>query len=343
VRAGSPRYHILPRFGATTIGEIKPDGHQGVGENTAPHTGRTDSGRRGHDAVHGAGRRRRGRPDRRQPLPQLRTNVTSNPERPHAQPRQVLRIAQRCRPTDTLLILTAAYTDIRWGERAGLQWSNLHLRRAELLIHPEEGALHEVSGQLTLGPPKTAANARTVHLPPFLVGLLTEHHHEHDHQFVFTGADDGPLRRSNFRNRVWLPAVEGHTRRGWTPLFPGLHFHDLCHTHKTWLIEVAVPQVAQFKRLGHRLAGVRGIYSHVSQPMIDHLLGAALQRRWEQTRSTHPVTTTVPEVRARPFAPNLLPTHQNGRPTKIVNRPSDQHIQLVGDTGIEPVTPTVSN
>jgi integrase len=117
-----------------------------------------------------------------------------------------------------------------------------------------------------------------VHLPTFLVELLTSHRHEHDHQFVFTGTDGGLLRRSNFRNRVWQPAVDGNPRRGWKPLFPGLHFHDLRHTHKTWLIEDAVPEVAQFKRLGHRLAGVRGIYSHVSQPMIDQLL-AGLQRR----------------------------------------------------------------
>jgi hypothetical protein len=52
------------------------------------------------------------------------------------------------------------------------------------------------------------------------------------------------------------------------------------------LIEDDVPEVLQCKRLGHRLHGVRGVYSHVTQPMIDAML-AGLQRRWEQCGSTN--------------------------------------------------------
>lgn len=52
------------------------------------------------------------------------------------------------------------------------------------------------------------------------------------------------------------------------------------------MIEDETPEVLQHKRLGHKLGGVRGIYSHVTQPMIDKLL-AGLQRRWEQTGSTN--------------------------------------------------------
>jgi hypothetical protein len=65
-----------------------------------------------------------------------------------------------------------------------------------------------------------------------------------------------------------------------------LHFHDLRHTHKTWLIEDEVPEVLQCQRMG----GVRGVYSHVSQPMIDRML-AGLQRRWELTTTASAVTT----------------------------------------------------
>ncbi|WP_420803664.1 tyrosine-type recombinase/integrase [Saccharothrix deserti] len=66
-----------------------------------------------------------------------------------------------------------------------------------------------------------------------------------------------------------------------------MHFHDLRHTHKTWLIEDGVPEVLQHKRIGHRFRGVMGVYSHVTQPMIDTML-AGLQRRWEETGSTTP-------------------------------------------------------
>lgn len=142
--------------------------------------------------------------------------------------------------------------------------------QGEITVDARDGALHEVKGVLELGPPKTGAGARTVHLPEFLVDLLAEHRERHLRaRFVFTAAEGGWHRRANFRRRVWLPAVSGDRKRGWEPIAPGLHFHDLRHTHKTWLIEDDVPEVAQCKRMGHKLGGVRGVYSHVSQPMID--------------------------------------------------------------------------
>ncbi|MDU0292379.1 hypothetical protein [Saccharothrix longispora] len=121
----------------------------------------------------------------------------------------------------------------------------------------KKGALHEFDGRLVLGPPKTKASARTVHLPPFLVDRLTFHRSQQDHEFVFTGANGGLHRRSNFRRRVWLPLVEGDPVRGWAPILPGMHFHDLRHTHKTWLIGDGVLEVVQHKRLGRRYRGGR--------------------------------------------------------------------------------------
>jgi integrase len=81
----------------------------------------------------------------------------------------------------------------------------------------------------------------------------------HDHEQVFTGAHGGYLRRSNFNRRTWTPAVSGTPDRGLPPVIAGMHFHDLRHTHKTWLIEDDIPEIAQAKRLGHRLPGVRGV------------------------------------------------------------------------------------
>jgi integrase len=61
-----------------------------------------------------------------------------------------------------------------------------------------------------------------------------------------------------------------------------MHFHDLRHSHKTWLIEDAIPEIAQARRLGHRLAGVRGIYSHVT-PATEQAIADVLQHRWTTT------------------------------------------------------------
>lgn len=111
---------------------------------------------------------------------------------------------------------------------------------------------HEVGGHLTLGPPKTPAAVRDILLPPFLVDLLRAHLDSHDHEHVFTGRDGGLHRRSSFHRRHWRPATDGNPTQGMPAVIAGLHFHDLRHSHKTWLIEDGVPEVAQAKRLGHR-------------------------------------------------------------------------------------------
>jgi hypothetical protein len=127
--------------------------------------------------------------------------------------------------------------------------------------------------------------------------------------------------------------VTGDRKRGWGPQAPDLHFHDLRHTRKKWLIEDGVPEVVQHKRFGHKLGGVRGIYSHVTTPMVTGMC-ADLQARWEQNGSTiwddHYLAGRVVKINCFQFAPAT----QNSLPVMITNRLSDQGIFLVGDTGI---------
>jgi integrase len=222
--------------------------------------------------------------DRRIPFNPCRGVRVANPnrpERPHATTEQVAAIAARMRrPIDALMVVTAAYTGMRWGELAGLDHDNVDLDKGIIYVHPEVGALHEVGGKLFLGPPKTADSVRHIHLPPFLIDQLAQALTTHDYPIVFPGARGGFQRRSNFNRRAWTPAVAGDPDAGIPPILAGMHFHDLRHTHKTWLIEDGIPEIAQARRLGHRLGGVRGIYSHVTPAMRQRLV-EALQRRWE--------------------------------------------------------------
>jgi len=230
------------------------------------------------------------------PCQGVKVRTRRPPERPHASPAQVNQIAERIRRHDErVLVIAAAYTGMRWGELVGLARANTDLDHGIIHIHPQVGALHEVGGRLWLGPPKTTDSARDIHLPPFLTHLLRDLLDGHDHDLVFTGLNGGFLRRSNFTRRTFAPAVNGNPDADITPVLAGMHFHDLRHTHKTWLIEDDIPEIAQAKRLGHRLAGVRGIYSHVT-PAMQQRITDALQQRW--TKHQRPHGTTVHRLRA---------------------------------------------
>lgn len=87
------------------------------------------------------------------PCRKLRITFT---ERPYTTPNEIATIAARMPPAPRLIVLTAAYTGMRWGELAGLQWTHTHLNDTDprIDIDPDEGALHELSGRLELGAPK---------------------------------------------------------------------------------------------------------------------------------------------------------------------------------------------
>jgi integrase len=211
-------------------------------------------------------------------------------ERVWAMPEQVVRIAAQAGalggPTAELLIITAAWTGARWGELTGLQRCNLDLNGGSLFVDRLVGALHESSTQLWLAPPKTSASVRRIDLPPFLTGLLSAHLDALDGERVFPSVDGEWLRRSNFIRRVLRPAVDGNLtvaspRVRTEPIAPGLTFHGLRHSHKTWLIADGVPEIAQARRLGHHLDNrVVETYSHVA-PEVERRLLHSLEQRWQ--------------------------------------------------------------
>ena len=89
--------------------------------------------------------------------------------------------------------------------------------------------------------------------------------------------------------RVWRPAVDGNPKTGTAPILKGMHFHDTRHTHKTWLIEDDIPEIAQARRLGHHIPGVRGIYSHVTPAMTQRIVTSP-EHRWHATTPRKPAT-----------------------------------------------------
>ncbi|MFD5089901.1 tyrosine-type recombinase/integrase [Amycolatopsis thailandensis] len=224
-----------------------------------------------------------------------RRRTERRPRQIWAEPAEALAVADQAAlwygPAGAVLVATAGWTGARWGELVGLQRHNLHLyddNTGRIVVDPDIGALHEpTAGGLYLGPPKTEASARDITLPPFLVVLLRHHLETHDHPHVFVTPQGELHRRSNFARRAFRPAADGNQQRpnrkvSLCAVKPGLKFHGLRHSHKTWMIDDGIPEIAQALRLGHVLQDkVQETYSHVAAAVEQRLLDA-LQTRWEK-------------------------------------------------------------
>jgi len=158
-------------------------------------------------------------------------------------PEEIEKLADAIDPRYRALVLTGAYTGLRPGELLGLKVDRLDMLRRQLRVVE---ALTEVKGHVRLGPPKSKASRRTVTMPAFLVEELARHlalYRDPD-GWVFPAPHGGPVRRTNFRRRIWNPAVRASVGEP-------MRFHDLRHSHAALLVAEGVhPKVLQ-DRLGH--------------------------------------------------------------------------------------------
>lgn len=173
------------------------------------------------------------------------------------------------------LIFTAAWTGLRWGELAGLQRASVDLDKRQL----------EVRNVLTpagtmKGYPKNESGRRTIGLSASVVSLLTERLSEiedADDAPVFPSRSGGLLHASNFRRRVWAPAVK---QAGLTPLT----FHDLRHSHASLLIHYGWQEFRIVKRMGWRDATMlHRVYGHLF-PQHDSELVEAMEISLQDAR-----------------------------------------------------------
>ncbi|MGN9802872.1 tyrosine-type recombinase/integrase [Micromonospora sp. L32] len=212
------------------------------------------------------------------------------------------------------IVSAAAGAGLRWGECAGLTWSSVDLHRASLRVVQ---VAEETHGGIVLRPyPKSRAGVRTVPLPGFLLAVLRELHAAADdpapRALVFRDRAGRPLRRSNFRRRVWLPSLvrtgllgqvlsagphryraSWPDREGieWSAEFTtereavacvaskaagGMRFHDLRHAYATWLVTDGVPINLVQRVMGHEQASTTlNRYTHTPDDYAARVLEAS--------------------------------------------------------------------
>ncbi len=185
-------------------------------------------------------------------------------ERRYLTPTQIERLATATpTPYDTLTYLLA-YTGLRFGEAAALRRSRCDLPTNRLHIVE---SLAEVGGDLHFGSTKTNRN-RTVAIPTTITRRLQHHLDALPRQpdaLVFSSPTGRPLRYSNYRRRIWLPACAAAG-------LPGLRIHELRHTAASLMINHgADPKLIQ-AQLGHSSITVTyDVYGHLFPDRLDEL------------------------------------------------------------------------
>lgn len=183
----------------------------------------------------------------------------ASPERPTLTIAQVYALADTVGQRYRGLILLAMFSSLRWGELGGLRRCDIDLEGRTVRVVRQ---LNEVSGGgFEFGPPKSRAGKRSVPIPEVIVTVIRWHlacfAQPEDDGLVFTSPEGKPLRHTNFRRRVWLPALKAAG-------LPAIHFHDLRHTGNTLAANAGASLRELMERMGHDSERAALIYLHSS-------------------------------------------------------------------------------
>lgn len=205
-------------------------------------------------------------------------------ERTPANPLEVQQLAQLMPPEYAAAVTLAAWSGLRYGELFALARRHVDLAAGTVQV---ERALVCVPGQpVRFGKTKTTKSNRTVHLPAFVLEVLTAHLAEHvptsPDALVFAMPDGSPvtsLRLSFLFRRA--RQVIGREDLTW---------HDLRHTGATlaYRAGASVPEVQA--RLGHTTMRAAMIYAHAADDS-DLLIAQRLDAMFAPT-------TAAPRLRA---------------------------------------------
>ena len=165
------------------------------------------------------------------------------PELRVVSPAEIEDLVAAIAPRYRAMVLVGGYAGLRWGEAAALKDRQVNLLKRSLTVAK---TLSDVAGVVTFTEPKTKASRRRIAIPRRLANGLAQHLEAFppSNGLLFSSPAGGPLRRTNFRRRQWLPAVAAAG-------LENVRFHDLRHSHAALLIAQGEhPKVIQ-SRLGH--------------------------------------------------------------------------------------------
>jgi integrase len=211
-----------------------------------------------------------------------------SPERPVLTVAQVYALADAVGLRYRALILLAAFTSLRWAELVALAPADIDLdartvRVTRQLYYHEPG--------YSYAPPKSRAGVRVVSFPELIVPDVRDHLEwvPASSPLVFTSSTGTPLRHSNFRRRVWLPALAAVG-------LDGVHLHDLRHTGNQLTANAGANIKELMARMGHDSERAALIYLHSSaerQRALADEVGKAATAELAKSKKSKPSGTRM--------------------------------------------------
>jgi integrase len=184
--------------------------------------------------------------------------------------KQVQDLAEECGDWSDL-VLTLAYTGLRWGEVVALSPEHVDLARKRFDV---ARAVSTPGGVVTWGTPKNHER-RSVPFPALLMESL-QLRLASNRQLVFSAPAGGLLHAGNFRSRVFYPALERCVEAD--PTFPRVTIHDLRHTAASLAVSAGANVKAVQRMLGHASAAMTlDVYADLFDDDLDEV-AAALDR-----------------------------------------------------------------
>lgn len=161
------------------------------------------------------------------------------------------------------IIYVAVYTGLRRSELLALRWKDIDLDEQVLQVRR---AVNEVSGQgLVYKETKNTSSQRSVNFDDDVTKVLRYYVKK---QFKFYGKEnlvfvnnEGEAIRPDYVTKKFKREIRKMN-------LEDVRFHDLRHTHATWLLKLGInPKIVQ-ERLGHYdISTTLDVYSHVTPSM----------------------------------------------------------------------------
>jgi integrase len=217
-----------------------------------------------------------------------------SPERPVLSVAQVYALADAVGLRYRALILLAAFSSLRWGELAALRPEDINLDACTVRVTRQ---LNKPGAAPVFGPPKSRAGRRVVDFADLIVPDLRQHLDAVPAgALAFTSPEGTALSNTNFRRRVWGPAVAAVG-------LEGVHIHDLRHTGNQFTANAGANTRELMVRMGHDSERAALIYLHSSdkrqRALADAVAKAARAELAQSKKATKPGRSGTRKARSR--------------------------------------------